>query len=191
MAQQTGCVHTTRPCKVSQTRPGEGWPTGPKMIETQDPEQPRAAHGYRCIRPRMCDTAKRASITHTGVCVIQVYPKYPVSEVSQGVKYPKDPINRCILQGFPGFSRVISGLSRVILGGLSRVIYSYTGLSRVYTGLSRVISQTRVTTVNEGNEGYGDPSCGGAEPFGKKSVERSTGTSEYGRRSSQEEPTMG
>jgi hypothetical protein len=115
----------------------------------------------------MCDTAKRASITHTGVCVIQVYPKYPVSELSQGVEYPKYHTYRCILEDFPGFSRVIPGLSRVILGGLSRVIYSYTGLSRVYTGLSRVMQPKRVTTVNEGNEGYGDPSSGGAEPFGK------------------------
>ena len=52
-----------------------------------------------------------------------------------------------------------------------RVVQGYTGLSRVYTGFiqgyTRVISQTRVTTFNEGNEGYGDPSCGGAEPFGK------------------------
>ena len=66
--------------------------------------------------------------------MIQVYPKYPVSKVSQGVKYPKYHVNRCILEDFPGFSRVIPGLSRVILGGLSRVIYSYTGLSRVYIG---------------------------------------------------------
>ena len=61
---------------------------GKKAPEAKKVEA-RAAHGYGCIRPRMCDTAKRASTTHTGVYVIQVYPKYPVSEVSQGVKYPK------------------------------------------------------------------------------------------------------
>jgi hypothetical protein len=60
----------------------------------------------------MCDTAKRASITHTGVCVIQVYPKYPVSEVSQGVKYPKYPK----YTGFGGFSRAIPGLFQGYLG---------------------------------------------------------------------------
>ena len=40
MAQQTGCVPHNTPCTVRQTRPGEGWPTGPKASETQDPEQP-------------------------------------------------------------------------------------------------------------------------------------------------------
>ena len=53
------------------------------------------------------------------------------------------------------FWRVFPGLYR---DTVLRVIQGYTELSRVYTGFiqgyTRVISQTRVTTFNEGNEGY-------------------------------------
>jgi hypothetical protein len=68
----------------------------------------------------MCDTAKRASITHTGVCVIQVNPKYPLSVIQAFLKYPKYPKYYMFWRGFPQgfqvFFRVFPGLSRVIQG---------------------------------------------------------------------------
>ena len=83
MAQQTGCVPHNTPCTVRQTRPGEGWPTGPKASETQDPEQPsrrivdstgvlspadRANRGSGALPLHLCPPPYPTLSHHASVC---------------------------------------------------------------------------------------------------------------------------
>ena len=76
------------------------------------------------------------------VCAILMYPLYPVCAILPNHQYAQ-------------YLQYVHDLQYTEVP--YRVVQGYTGLYRGYTGFiqgyTRVISQTRVTTFNEGNEG--------------------------------------